>query len=88
MSLVERVKTLLQKPKAEWPVIEEEKSGVVGLFVNYAAVLAAIPPAAAFVGFAITGYVGYRVPTVHALIWALVVYVFTLVSILDGKQTF
>lgn len=81
MSLVERVKTLLQKPKAEWPVIEEEKSGVVGLFVNYAAVLAAIPPAAAFVGFAITGYVGYRVPTVHALIWALVVYVFTLVSI-------
>jgi Yip1 domain len=81
MNLVERIKALLQKPKVEWQVIAEEKVGAFALFVNYAAILAVIPPAAAFVGAAVTGYVGYRVPTVHALIWALVVYVLTLVSI-------
>jgi hypothetical protein len=81
MNLVERVKGLLQKPKAEWPVIADEKTGVFALLVNYAAILAVIPPAAAFVGVAITGYVGYRVPFIHALIWALVIYVLTLVSI-------
>ena len=81
MNLVERIKGLLQKPKVEWPVIADEKTGVFALLVNYAAILAVIPPAAAFVGVAITGYIGYRVPVIHALIWALIVYVLTLVSV-------
>jgi len=81
MNLVERVKALLQNPKAQWPVIEDEKRGAINLVVNYAALLGAIPPAAAFVGVAITGYIGYRVPVIHALIWALIVYALTLVSV-------
>jgi Yip1 domain len=81
MNLVERIKALLQNPKAEWAVIEGEQHGAFYLFVNYAAVLAAIPPVAGFVGICFTGYVGYRVPFALGLLWALIVYVLTLVSV-------
>ncbi len=81
MNLVDRIKGILQHPKAEWPAIEEEKSGVFDLFVDYAAILAAIPPVAAFVGVSITGYVGYRVPFARGLLWAAIVYALMLVSV-------
>jgi Yip1 domain len=81
MNLVGRIKALLQKPKAEWQVIAEEKSGIFDPFVDYAVILAVIPPVAAFIGVAVTGYVGYRVPFIHALIWAVIVYALTLMSI-------
>ncbi len=81
MSLAERVKAILQNPKSAWTAIEEEKRGTFDLFVGYAAILAAIPPIAAFVGVAITGYVGYRVPFARAALWAVIVYVLTLASI-------
>jgi Yip1 domain len=81
MSLVERIKAILQNPKSAWTAIEEEKRGTLDLVTGYAAILAAIPPIAAFVGVAITGYVGYRVPFARALLWALIVYVLSLASI-------
>jgi hypothetical protein len=81
MNLVERAKAILQNPKAEWPVIEGEQHSTGYLFINYAAILAAIPPVAAFVGLCLTGYTGYRLNFLLGLVWALIVYVLGLVSI-------
>ena len=81
MNRVERVKALLQNPKSEWPVIEGEQHGIGYLFINYAAILAAIPPVAGFVGLCLTGYTGYRLNFLLGLAWALVVYALGLVSI-------
>ena len=81
MSLVERVKAILQKPKETWPVIEAEKDTTATLYLDYAVMLAAIPPVATFVGACMTGYVGFRVPIVTGAIWAVVGYVVSLASI-------
>ena len=81
MSLVERVKAILQKPKETWPIIEAEKDTTATLYLDYAVMLAAIPPVATFVGVSMTGYVGYRVPIVTGAIWAVVGYVLSLASI-------
>jgi Yip1 domain len=81
MSLVERAKSILQKPKETWPVIEAEKDTTATLYLDYAVMLAAIPPVATFVGACMTGYVGYRVPIVTGAIWAVVGYVLSLATI-------
>jgi len=81
MALVERVKAILQKPKEMWPVIEAETDTTSELYLDYAVILAAIPPVAGFVGACLTGYVGYRVPIVTGAIWAVVGYVLSLASI-------
>lgn len=81
MSVVDRAKAILQKPKETWLVIEAEKASIADLYLDYAAILAVIPPVAGFVGACIMGYVGYRVPPVLGAIWAVVGYVLTLASI-------
>jgi MFS family permease len=81
MNLVERVKAILQNPKSEWIVIDGERHSAGYLFTHYVAIIAAIPLVAGFVGAAITGYVGYRVDVRSALVWALIVYGLTLVSV-------
>jgi len=43
MSLVDRAKNIILKPKEEWPVIAAEPATVGGLFTGYAAILALIP---------------------------------------------
>lgn len=43
MSLVDRAKNILLKPKEEWEVIAKEPATVGGLFTGYAMILAAIP---------------------------------------------
>jgi hypothetical protein len=58
MNLVERIKAILQNPKSEWKVIEGEQHSASYLFANYVAILAAIPPVAAFIGVSMTGFVG------------------------------
>jgi hypothetical protein len=82
MNLAERVKAILQNPKAEWQAIEAEPASFAGLFVTYAAVLAAIPPVSALIGAAFTGYTGYRVPFGIALKWALIAYGLSLIGVL------
>jgi hypothetical protein len=53
MNLVERIKAILQYSKSEWKVIEGEQNSAGYLFNNYAAILTAIPPVAAFIGVSI-----------------------------------
>jgi hypothetical protein len=55
MKLLERVKSIMLTPQTEWPVIEQEKSTASGLFINYVAVLAAIPEVAHFIGQSLIG---------------------------------
>ena len=49
MSIVERATNIILKPKDEWHVISGEPASVGGLLTGYAAILAAIPLAAAII---------------------------------------
>jgi hypothetical protein len=50
MNLVHRVQAVLLKPKEEWLKIKAEPVTIPGLFASYAMILAAVPPAAKFLG--------------------------------------
>jgi Yip1 domain len=65
------VKTILTSPKTEWQVIEGETGDPTHLFTNYVAILAAVPAAAAFIGYS---FGGMAVGT--ALFLAIFLYVF------------
>jgi Yip1 domain len=75
MNLVQRVNAILLTPKTEWPVIDRETGDQTYLFANYVAILAAIPAAAAFIGYSLAGMgVG------AAFIFGVVFYVFCCVA--------
>jgi len=83
--LIQRVKALLMQPRAEWPVIEREATGIGDLYRRYALLLAAIPALALFVRSALIGYGGfgfhYRASVGAALGVAISQYVMALVSV-------
>src|ERR1035437_3881418 len=86
MAMIERIKGICLKPKAEWDVIAEEETSTGDLFKGYAVPLAAIPAIAGFVGGSIIGrsmpYVGsYRVPMVSGLVMAIFTFVMALVGV-------
>lgn len=60
MDLVSRVQQIILKPKEEWIKIKEEEISIQQLFISYAAILAAIPAVAQFLGLAIIG--GSKIP--------------------------
>lgn len=76
MNLVERVKSILLTPKTEWPAIEREPGDVNYLFINYVAILAAIPAVCGFIGSLVA-----RLPIGAALAFAVLNYVLTFVGV-------
>jgi hypothetical protein len=72
MNLVARVQAILLNPKSEWPVIEREPGDVSFLFINYVAILAAIPAVCGFVGLSIVGVGGYRAGFFSGLLSSLI----------------
>jgi hypothetical protein len=85
MNLVARVQAILLKPKEEWVKIKGESTPVAQLFMSYAAILAAIPAIAQFVGYGLIGisipFVGvYRFALGTSLLRAIIYYVLILVS--------
>lgn len=78
-SLVERVKSILLKPNAEWPIIAAEPATVKGLFTGYAMILAAIGPIAGLIGGLAFGGAG-NIGALGLLVGAIVSYVLTLVA--------
>jgi hypothetical protein len=74
MKLVERVRGLLLTPRLEWKVIEQEPKTASDLFIDYVAILAAIPEVARFVG---QSMVGDYAPAVPSLVRMVVVYLLT-----------
>jgi hypothetical protein len=71
MMLLNRVKAIMLTPRTAWPVIAQHRSHPSALFVNYVAILAAIPEIANFIGESLIG--GYR-PILAGLLRAIVVY--------------
>ena len=53
--LIDRIKRILYTPEAEWDRLEDEPATIKGLFTGYACILAAIGPAARFIGSQLFG---------------------------------
>ncbi|RJP61290.1 MAG: DUF1282 domain-containing protein [Ignavibacteriales bacterium] len=85
MNLVERAKNILISPAKEWEVIKQENLTVSQMFLNYAVILAAIPAIAGFIGYTLfgisLGFISYHVPLGSGILWAVLTYVFSLISI-------
>ncbi len=82
MNLFERVKGILLNPRAEWAIIEREPGDMAYLFMNYVAILAAIPAICGFIGssligISLPGLGTIRVPIVTGLVGAVVGYLLT-----------
>jgi hypothetical protein len=86
MDIVQRVQSILLKPKEEWVKIKAEPATVAGLFTSYIMVLAAGPAAFQFLGHIL---VGQRLPLIGVFRWsigralgnAVVTYLFGLVAV-------
>ena len=86
MDIVQRVQSILLKPKEEWVKIKTEPTTVAELFTSYVMILAAIPAVCQFLGNILVGrrlpMIGrYRWPVGNALGNAVVSYVFALVTV-------
>ena len=85
MDLVNRVKGILLKPKDTWQEIKGEQTTIKELYTSYAAILAAIPPIAMFIGFSILGVrvmgMYYRVSLINSIGHMIVSYVLSLVGL-------
>ncbi len=85
MSLIERVQSILLKPKQTWPVIAAEGGDVASIYTNYVLILAAIPAVASFIGLTLIGVggfgVSYRLPILSGLVQMCVGYVLSLVMV-------
>jgi hypothetical protein len=85
MNLVERVQSILLKPKATWPAIDAEPADAASLYKNYVMILALIPAVASFIGLSLVGIgafgMSFRVPVVSGLVNMIVGYVLSLVMV-------
>jgi len=82
MSLIERVQSILLRPKQTWPAIAAEPDDVATIFGRYVAILAAIPAICAFIGYTLVGAgafgVTYRLPIATGLVQMVVGYLLSL----------
>ncbi|MFQ5602036.1 MAG: Yip1 family protein [bacterium] len=81
--LIERVKSILLSPKDALTAVKSEEMTVVETMKEYVAILAAIPAAAQFIGFALVGLpiVG-RYNFGRSLLFAIISYILSLVSVI------
>ncbi len=85
MALIDRVQSILLRPKQTWPVIAAEGGDVASIYTNYILILAAIPAIASFIGLTMIGVgafgVSYRIPILTGLVQMCVGYVLSLVMV-------
>lgn len=83
--LVERVKSILMKPKAEWSVINDETSSIASIYKSYVLPLAAIGPVATLIHSLAFGQgafgISYRPSFMSAISTAVISYLATLVVV-------
>lgn len=89
MKIFERVRSVIQNPKAAWQVIKDEAIDVKQLFVNYVAPLALIPAVSSLIGMTLIGIRMpggnvIRAPFVAALLGGVVGYVLNLAGVFLG----
>jgi hypothetical protein len=84
-AIIKRVIGIITKPNDEWGTIKNETTTIADMFTKYVLILAAIPAVAGFIGNLLVGrsIMGFtiRVPFSNSLIWAIMMYVMTLVSL-------
>ena len=82
MSLIERVQSILLRPRQTWPVIAAEPADVATIYSRYVVILAAIPAICAFIGWTLVGGgafgVSYRLPIATGLVQMVVGYLLSL----------
>ena len=86
MDIVQRVQSILLKPKEEWAKIKAEPTTIAGLYTSYIMILAAIPAGFQFLGNVLVGkrlpIIGvFRWPIGRALSLAIASYVLSLVAV-------
>jgi hypothetical protein len=86
MNIVQRVQSILLKPKEEWVKIKAEPTTTADLFTSYVMILAAIPAGFQFLGNVLVGrrlpLVGvFRWPIGRALGYAIVSYILSLAAV-------
>ncbi|MEO5882821.1 MAG: Yip1 family protein [Caldimonas sp.] len=85
MALIERVQSILLKPRQTWPVIAAEGGDAASIYTGYVMILAAIPAVAAFIGLTMVGVggfgVSYRLPILSGLVQMIVSYLLTLAMV-------
>lgn len=83
--LTARVRAILIAPSATWDEIEREPASLPGLYLTYVMPLAAIGPAAGFIGAVVFGNpkdgVSFRPPVLSALSAGIAAYLTTLVGV-------
>jgi hypothetical protein len=84
-AIIKRAIALIIKPNDEWQTIKNETMSVADMFTKYALILAAIPAIAGFIGWVAIGrsfgFGTIRMPFGNALLWAIFMYIFSLVSV-------
>lgn len=80
-ALIEKVKNIIVSPKDTWDTIKAEETTTLKIVKEFLIFLAAIPPIAHFIGFAIVGVVGYRHPFFGSLLQSIVWYVLLIVQV-------
>jgi len=86
MSITERIKGILLRPKEEWQTIAGETTSIADLYRNYIFILAAIGPVASFIGMSLVGVSlpmggSYRISITSGLLSAGLHYGLTLASV-------
>jgi len=85
MSLIDRVQSILLKPKQTWPVIAQEGGDTASIFTGYVMILAAIPAVCGFIGLSLIGVggfgVSYRVPILTGVVQMIVSYLLSLAMV-------
>lgn len=84
--VIQRVRSLLVSPRAEWPVIAAEPATIADLYRDYIMIMAAIPPVCQFIKTSILGYAWhgfrvYRVGIGPGLTSAVLEYIVTLLAV-------
>src|SRR5436190_4388659 len=82
VSLIERVQSILLRPRQTWPVIAAEPADVATIYSRYVVILAAIPAICAFIGWTLVGGgafgVSFRLPIATGLVQMVVGYLLSL----------
>jgi hypothetical protein len=85
MALIDRVQSILLRPKATWPAIAGESASVGSIYSGYVCILAAIPAIAGFIGLTLIGVGGfgisYHLPIVAGIVRMVVSYALSLVMV-------
>lgn len=81
--IIERVKAILLSPKDALAAVKSEEMSIADFMKEYVAIVAAIPPIAQFIGFAMVGHPVFgRRSLIASLLFAALTYALTLIGIL------